>query len=180
MIEESKDTICGMPVFALRVFFIVLIGVGALMYAYGSGQKSVSPAPSPTVTATAYATVTASPEPAPTVTVTKKVEVTVTARPTQASRSVQRGSAWVEQVRACIMHRESRGDYKAIGVWIESLKDRATGAYQFLRSTWHNVTGLPGEARDYPPAVQDAAFYKLFANGAGRNHWYLRGATQCW
>lgn len=53
---------------------------------------------------------------------------------------------------ACIRWHESRDNYTAPG----------GGAYQFEDGTWEAVTGLPGPAEDYPPAVQDAAALKLF------------------
>lgn len=46
-----------------------------------------------------------------------------------------------------------------------------TGRYQFSRFTWHWATGLPGDAYQYPPAVQDRGFLRLFDNGVGRHQW---------
>jgi len=84
-------------------------------------------------------------------------------------------SEWVERVRKCIIHRESRGNYLA-----RNRHSTASGAYQFLDGTWHSVTGLPGSAADYSRSQQDAAFYKLFNNGKGRSNWYWAGHRQCW
>src|SRR3990172_7622291 len=39
----------------------------------------------------------------------------------------------------------------------------ASGKWQFTNQTWTSVTGLPGPASAYPPAVQDAAAQKLYA-----------------
>ena len=39
----------------------------------------------------------------------------------------------------------------------------ASGLFGFLTSTWTAVTGLPGPARDYSVAAQEAAFNKLYA-----------------
>ncbi len=110
-------------------------------------------------------------------TVQKKPKISPTTIPTTLPHTGT--NAWVEQVRKCIVHRESRGRYHvASKVWVKG--DRATGAYQFMGHTWRKVTGLPGEAKDYAPAVQDAAFYKLFAGGRHKGHWYLKGGPQCW
>lgn len=83
-------------------------------------------------------------------------------------------SDWVESVRLCIIARESGGNYRA-----QNRYSTASGAYQFIDGTWRAVTGLPGSAKDYPAAVQDAAFYKLFDNGRGRGHWNYP-PKQCW
>jgi hypothetical protein len=67
---------------------------------------------------------------------------------------------------ACIRHYESGNDYSA-----QNPASTASGAYQFLDSTWQSVTGLSGRAKDYPPATQDSAFQKLWAGGSGRSQW---------
>lgn len=54
----------------------------------------------------------------------------------------------------------------------------ASGKYQFIDSTWYSVTGLSGHASDYSEATQDAAFIKLWANGAGASHW--QPSRYCW
>lgn len=95
-------------------------------------------------------------------------------KPKPASRSIKRGPAWVENVRICIIKRESGGDYRA-----QNRHSTASGAYQFIDSTWHSVTGLPGHARDYSKSVQDRAFYKLFNNGKGKSNWNYP-PKQCW
>lgn len=98
---------------------------------------------------------------------------------TTTSHSVvqtHRSSAvWVEKVRRCIVWRESRGQYRAL-----NRHSGASGAYQFMDSTWHHVTHLPGKAMHYSKHTQDAAFYKLFNWGKGRRNWYLTGGPQCW
>lgn len=53
----------------------------------------------------------------------------------------------------------------------------ASGAYQFLDSTWHYVTGLPGRAKDYSRAVQDRAALKLLA-AEGTTPW--AASRRCW
>lgn len=66
---------------------------------------------------------------------------------------------------ACVIRRESGGSATA-----QNPHSSASGLYGFLGSTWHAVTGLSGEARDYSPAVQHAAFVRLYAS-AGRAPW---------
>jgi hypothetical protein len=53
----------------------------------------------------------------------------------------------------------------------------ASGAWQFLDSTWQSTTGLPGRAKDYSPAVQDAAALKLDAT-EGSTPW--AASRPCW
>lgn len=65
-----------------------------------------------------------------------------------------------------VMARESGGDITA-----ENPTSTASGKWQFLDSTWHNVTGLSGSASDYPESVQDQAAAKAWAGGAGCGHW---------
>jgi hypothetical protein len=69
-------------------------------------------------------------------------------------------------IAACIRKYESDGNYRA-----QNPTTSASGAYQFVDGTWHAVTGLPGHAKDYSPATQDAAFYKLWNGGKGAHHW---------
>lgn len=66
---------------------------------------------------------------------------------------------------ACVIYRESRGSATA-----QNPRSSSSGLYGFLSSTFDAVTGLSGPARDYPPAVQRAAFLKLYA-AAGRSPW---------
>jgi hypothetical protein len=80
--------------------------------------------------------------------------------PIQASSSPTGGAA------ACIRFYESGDNYQA-----QNPSSSASGAYQFLDSTWQAVTGLAGRAMNYSPATQDAAFWKLWAGGAGRSQW---------
>ncbi len=64
---------------------------------------------------------------------------------------------------ACIRQHESGGNYSEGG----------GGAYQFENGTWTSVTGLPGPAQAYPPATQDAAALKLYAE-RGFEPWTTR------
>lgn len=67
---------------------------------------------------------------------------------------------------ACVRHAESRGDYQA-----QNSRSTASGAYQFLDSTWATVSVQAGhggyaKARHAPPQVQDAvAEYTLKTQG---------------
>ena len=90
-------------------------------------------------------------------------------------------------VRKCIMHRESRSNYRA-----RSTISTASGAYQFLDSQWRisltymmiresrsTADGLISEIkslRDHPIQEwnrywQDRAFYSAWDNGRGADHW---------
>ena len=63
----------------------------------------------------------------------------------------------IEKILATIRTKESGGDYGA-----QARGSTASGAYQFIDSTWNSVTGKYGigqeyrRAKDAPPAVQDA------------------------
>ena len=90
-------------------------------------------------------------------------------------------------VRKCIMHRESRSNYRARGTI-----STASGAYQFLDSQWRisltymmiresrsTADGLISdikELRNHPIQEwnrywQDRAFYTAWDNGRGADHW---------
>jgi hypothetical protein len=64
---------------------------------------------------------------------------------------------------ACIRWHESGNNYAEHG----------GGAYQFENGTWTGITGLPGPAQNYSPAVQDAAALKLY-NERGWEPWTTR------
>lgn len=53
----------------------------------------------------------------------------------------------------------------------------ASGAWQFLNSTWHYVTGLPGRMKNYSKAKQDWAAMKLY-HSEGLRPWYA--SKSCW
>jgi len=63
----------------------------------------------------------------------------------------------------CIGEHESGNSYTEHG----------GGRFQFEDGTWESVTGLPGPAQDYPPAVQDAAALKLYSE-RGWEPWTTR------
>lgn len=77
-----------------------------------------------------------------------------------AAPQVAGGGTW-----ACIIRRESGGNPTAV-----NRSSGASGLYQFMDSTWHSVTGLPGKASQYSAAVQTAAALKLQAQ-AGWAPW---------
>lgn len=93
-----------------------------------------------------------------------------------------------EDERKCIMHRESRFNYKAA-----NKSSSARGAYQFLDSQWRvSLTHmLMPEHKDrkqevkelrtkpihkWPRYWQDAAFYTAWRNGEGKHHWHYPGS----
>jgi LysM repeat protein len=90
----------------------------------------------------------------------------------RASRSDGRTGGNVPSVAACIRQHESGGDYQA-----ENPSTSASGAYQFVDSTWRSVTGLAPPASDYSKATQDRAFAELWDGGAGAHHWVT--ADEC-
>ena len=54
----------------------------------------------------------------------------------------------------------------------------ASGAFQFIDSTWEWVTGLSAPASDYSLDKQLSAFEKLWDGGAGASHW--APSKSCW
>lgn len=94
--------------------------------------------------------------------------------------------------RRCIMHRESRGNYRAANK-ISS----ARGAYQFLDKQWRDglvwmmlkeerqIDGpLKKELRElfdkpihkWSRYYQDRAFWTAFRHGKGKHHWHIHGS----
>lgn len=102
--------------------------------------------------------------------------VTSTSSPPPASSPTARGSCggWEDLISsyfgsetgtACrVMMCESHGNPTAYN------PSSASGLFQFLRSTWQNMLGMSGEARDHPPEVQIAAAKRL-RDMAGWSQW---------
>lgn len=89
----------------------------------------------------------------------------------------QRRQLQLHPVLTCIRHHESdRGAYPHTnGYAAKNSRSTASGAYQFLNSTWRNVSsaaGYPGysEARQAPWYVQDAVA-KWVIDHQGRSAW---------
>ena len=82
----------------------------------------------------------------------------------------QRRAVQAHPFLSCVRAHESGGNYAA-----QNPRSTASGAYQFLDSTWRNVSarsGHPGYARaaHAPWHVQDAVALWLYNNG-GRSAW---------
>lgn len=73
---------------------------------------------------------------------------------------------------ACIIKHESGGNPTIVN----RQTGDASGLFQFLDSTWHAVTGLPGKASQYSAAIQWAAALKLQAS-SGWSPWRGDGCT---
>src|SRR5699024_2969484 len=68
-----------------------------------------------------------------------------------------------------IKQRESGGDYSAVNA-----SSGASGAYQFLQSTWDSVAPSDWVGKSpasAPESVQDQAAMKLYDGGSGAGHW---------
>ncbi len=108
---------------------------------------TTAPAPAPAPTPTTPTTTTTAPpaEPAPTTTTT-----TTTAPPAApAAQHVTVYDGQLGQILATIRYMESRGQYH-----LPPNKGNASGAYQFIASTWGNYGGY-AHAYLAPPGVQD-------------------------
>lgn len=71
---------------------------------------------------------------------------------------------WTLAMQHCIGSHESVS-YTGVG------PGHHYGRYQFSDATWTWASKLGGHASDWPPAVQDRAFLRLFDNGVGRHQW---------
>lgn len=87
-----------------------------------------------------------------------------------AHAATPNGTAFQQAVKHC----ESSGNYTA-----QNPKSTASGAYQFLDTTWAGLNAGKGyaHAKDAPKAVQDAAFAELYAQ-AGASPW--EASRHCW
>lgn len=73
---------------------------------------------------------------------------------------------------------DGRAIRRSYSITAENPISSASGKYQFIKSTWEMVTGLPAPASAYPEHVQDAAFRKLWDGGKGKSHW--APSRHCW
>lgn len=151
-------------------------GVAAVVtLAAGCGQATSSPTSLPsqsgrpmvTVSPVVISTPNAVPSPSPTPT-------------RRVTRSRHRLPTLLLRIRSC----ESGPNGYATHGWAFDFDYTATnpnstasGAYQFLTGTWQSTTGLTGRAKDYPPAVQDAAALRLYRE-QGTRPW--NASRACW
>lgn len=78
--------------------------------------------------------------------------------PTTTTSSLVTSSeqAWLASAPVrCILWNESRDEYQIVNY-------PYSGGFQFLDTTWSAVSGLPGVAADYSPAIQGEMAYRLF------------------
>jgi len=85
--------------------------------------------------------------------------------PTYASSSSGLGDCGGSLPPCYVKARESGGSYSA-----QNPTSSASGAWQFLDSTWNGYGGY-ARAADAPPAVQDARAAQVWAGGAGCSNW---------
>jgi hypothetical protein len=95
----------------------------------------------------------------------------------QQAQAQQRQAVQLHPFLTCVRHHESdNGAYPHTnGYGAQNPRSTASGAYQFLDSTWRNVSaqaGYPGysRARYAPPEVQDAVALWVYNHG-GRSAW---------
>ena len=100
--------------------------------------------------------------------------------------SAYQGSAYYmpkkEEIRKCIIYRESRGNYRADG-------SGGSGAYSFIQTTWNHYVDLAGfphmvgvRPNKASKFIQDAVFWRTWNRGKGKWHWSTRwnpGITEC-
>ena len=109
--------------------------------------------PTPTTTKPTKPTKPTTPAPTPTTTPASRAGETTTTTlappPAPAPQQVTAYPSQMANILATIRYLESRGDYTA-----PPNKGRASGAYQFITSTWNNYAGYP-DAYLAPPEIQD-------------------------
>uniref|UniRef100_UPI0028A1601F transglycosylase family protein n=2 Tax=Dermacoccus TaxID=57495 RepID=UPI0028A1601F len=91
-----------------------------------------------------------------------------------ASAATSTSSSSASSVLAKIKSCESGGNYQAVNA-----SSGASGAYQFLNSTWKGLSASAGytTAASAPASVQDAAALELY-NQAGTSPW--AASSSCW
>lgn len=87
--------------------------------------------------------------PAETTTVAPTTTIAPPAPPAPAAKQITAYPSQIANILATIRYLESRGNYLA-----PPNKGRASGAYQFITSTWNNYAGYPN-AYLAPPEIQD-------------------------
>ena len=87
--------------------------------------------------------------------------------PAQNDSGGNSGVAILERIKKC----ESGGNYQA-----QNKSSTASGAYQFLDSTWNNYGGY-AKARLAPPSVQDRKAVETY-NRSGTRPW--NASKSCW
>jgi hypothetical protein len=151
-------------------------GIAIIVGAVVAGATAIALTPDPQ-TQTIYRdrhvvnTVTAPPVTLPPVVETRTVYVERADR-SDRPKAQPKASGGFTPLQLKIRWCESRDNYKA-----QNSRSSASGAWQFIDGTWRSVTGLPGSAKDYDKATQDAAFRKLFAASGTRPWAASRG---CW
>lgn len=104
------------------------------------------------------------------VTIRLQDDTSITPPVTAVKPLVRKGAKY----RACILYRESRGNYKAHGAG-------GSGAYQFTQASWNITAKRAGwhelvNKRPYQakPWTQDAMYYAAWEQGNGRFYWSAR------
>lgn len=134
--------------------------------------------PTPTVTATPTASPTPTPSPSPSP--SPRASRSRTIAPPAAQPQPVGLPVLMLRIRSC----ESGANGFASHGWAFDYDYTATnpastasGAWQFLNSTFRSVTGLPGRAKDYSSRVQDDAALKLYRE-QGSAPW--AASAGCW
>jgi LysM repeat protein len=139
---------------------------GSIKYAnvIYTGQTLVIPAVPHVLAAPSVMSPAPPPQPQQPVTVAATTEQTNNASVTHSGGQSQTYSAG-SSFQQCVIRAESGGDPTA-----QNPDSTASGLYGFLDTTWTAVTGLPGPARAYSVAQQNAAFQTLYSE-AGSSPW---------
>lgn len=142
----------------MKLILIIAALAATAGIALASPEKNENP-PEPTPTPVATPVPTAQPV------------VPVPTQPPAQQRSVAPvkpvGIAILERIKQC----ESGGNYQA-----QNRSSTASGAYQFLDSTWNGYGGYQ-KARLAPPAVQDQKARETY-NRSGTRPW--ESSRSCW
>lgn len=162
-----------------RAALILAVGL-ALMSCTDQTHHAAQPAPSDSPVAASQSPSAALAALAPALPTPAAVQARRRAlRPTPASRSrslapVEGLPAILVRIRGCESGDgpNDPGDYSNVNP-----ESGASGAFQFLDSTWHYVTHLPGKASNYSRATQDWGAIKLYRS-EGTTPW--NSSRYCW